>query len=202
MFLRPLHLLQFAAVFGLFAIGLTPARARIGETMEECVERYGPSYGSLPSICGRSGELCHLFKRNIDTEGKIKTILMKIEFIEGKAAYLRISSAAISDEDARDLVDKNSGESTWMPPQSINERSYYLTDDKKRQACVFRLGEVRVVEVFSSGMTDLLNAYRLAMLENPSVKQPSRNPTGGLDDPPRGDKNGKATPNSGATKGF
>lgn len=202
MLLRPSRLVQFSSLMTMLALGLAPAKARIGETMEECVERYGSPYGSLPSICGRAGELCHLFKRTIDSGGKIKTILMKIEFIEGKAAYLRISSPAISDDDAKDLVGKSNGKSTWQSPQSISERSYYVTDDKQRHACIYRLGEVRVVEIFSSVMTDLLNTYRLAMLENPSAKLPSRSLTDGLQEPSEAANAGKSSPGSGAIKGF
>lgn len=202
MILRPSLLPPFLTLVGVLALGLAQARARIGETMDECVERYGPAYGSLPSICGRAGELCHLFKRTIDSGGKIKTILMKIEFIEGKAAYLRISSPAISDDDAKDLVGKSSGKSTWQSPQSISDRSYYVTDDKQRHACIYRLGEVRVVEIFSSVMTDLLNAYRLAMLENPPAKLPSRSLTDGVDETTQPDNADKSAPGSGAIKGF
>lgn len=199
---RPVRLLHCTALMGIFLLGLDSAKARIGETMEQCVERYGPSYGSLPSICGRADELCYLFKRTIDTEGKIKTILMKIEFIDGKAAYLRVGSGAISDEDARNLVEKNSGKSTWLTPQSINERSYYLTEDKQRQACLYRLGEVRVVEIFSSEMTRMLNEYRLATLVNPPAKSPSRNVTEGLDDSPKSEQGSKPSTGTGNLKGF
>ena len=202
MSLRPSRLFALLSLVGVLAFCLASAQARIGETMDECVERYGPSYGSLPSICGRKGELCYLFKRTIDSGGKIKTILMKIEFIEGKAAYLRISCAAISDDDAKDLVGKSSGKATWQSPQSISDRSYYVTDDKQRQACIYRLGEVRVVEIFSAAMTELLNAYRLAMVENPPARLPSRNLPSGLDEPAKSDTDGKSSPGSGAIKGF
>ncbi len=202
MSLRPSCLVPLLSLFGVLVFCQTPARARIGETMDECVERYGPSYGSLPSICGREGELCYLFKRTIDSGGKIKTILMKIEFIEGKAAYLRISSPAISDDDAKDLVGKSGGKSTWQSPQSITDRSYYVTDDKQREACIYRLGEVRVVEIFSAAMTDFLNAYRLATLANPPAKLPSRNVTNELNEPAKSQTDGKSSPGGGGIKGF
>ena len=168
--LTPLRWSSLALACGVLA---SPAQARIGETMEACVKRYGDSYAKIPALSGRSGEFCYLFKRKIESAGVIKDVSLRIEFMQGKASYLRIVGR-YSEADTETLLTNNQGNDTWQLPQAINNREYYFTKTKpSRQACVYRLGENRVLEIFTPEFVAELNARRVALNENPDMASPA-----------------------------
>lgn len=160
------HSFQHLTMLCFFSIGFgSSAKARIGESMEECVKRYGDSFAKIPSVSGRSGEFTYLFKRKIESGGVSKSVDIHIEFIHGKAAYLRIKGR-FSDDDTQTLLSSNQGNDTWQTPLTINDRVYYNCKSRPgRQACIFKMGDAKIVDIFTPEMALHLNSRRLALSE-------------------------------------
>jgi hypothetical protein len=89
-----------------------PAEARLGETYEQCVQRYG----RLVKKQGREDNPQFMFEKAGITIG--------INFLNGKAAQLSYSksSGTFLDIEVRQLLEINSGGSSWQYDPAESER--------------------------------------------------------------------------------
>ncbi|CAN5741084.1 hypothetical protein BH11VER1_BH11VER1_08840 [soil metagenome] len=100
-----------------------PIHARIGETLEQCVERYGPVMERRPStLPGSEAELAVFSKSSI-------TILA--EFREGVVWQISFRKPGLSLAEADAILQANAS-GLWSVPLKINEQDYRLSLDKKR----------------------------------------------------------------------
>jgi hypothetical protein len=120
-----------ALVFYLFVIALLTqaVEARLGETLDQCVQRYGP----LIRKQGRADNPQFMFEKDGITIG--------INFLDGKAAqvsYSRASGSPFLDLEVRQLLEVNSAGSTWQYDQAESNR--LRTTAYSKREC-FRRGD-------------------------------------------------------------
>jgi hypothetical protein len=114
------------------------AGARIGETEEQCVKRYGEPVERL---------------REDKTPGdvvvfKTGAFQIKAYFISGKAECLLISKidrGKFSNEELSILLGSNSGNATWMPERGIDQIQEYSRSDRRARAIV-AAGDTLMIE--------------------------------------------------------
>ena len=105
-----------------------PASARIGETLDECVQRYGPMIERRPAKLGSSDPDVMVFSK--------AGITVAVEFKEGKAWHLTFRKTALTSFEIEALVTANSGTSLWGSPLKTRDKEYRMTADKGRLALV------------------------------------------------------------------
>lgn len=106
----------------LFSLCL-PIQARVGETLEQCVERYGSVMERRKStIAGSEAESVVFSKSAI-------TIIM--EFHEGIAWHVTFRKAGLLLGETESILQAN-GSGLWSVPLKINNQDYRISMDKKR----------------------------------------------------------------------
>jgi hypothetical protein len=92
--------------WALHLVWMVPASARLGETREECVKRYGEPIAEIPALLQNAVGAAFM-------RGDIR---VRIEFLDGKAAFLSFSRRGLRADERQTLVDLNAGSLTWNPP--------------------------------------------------------------------------------------
>jgi len=113
-----------AFVFFLFVIALLTqaVEARLGETFNQCIERYG----ALIRKQGRVDNPQFIFEKDGITIG--------INFLDGKAgqmSYSRANGSPFLDSEVRQLLEVNSAGSTWQYDQPESNRLRTTTYSKR-----------------------------------------------------------------------
>ena len=114
--------------FVLSLIFIAAANARLGETYDECVNRYGP----LREKKGDAINPQFMFQKD--------GIIVGINFLNGKAAQLSFRKHDFFlDSDVQKLLDVNSGGSKWkfdavetqrqLAPDIYNKQEYFTRED-------------------------------------------------------------------------
>lgn len=96
------------ALAGVFFSAL-PARARLGETREECTARYGPAIADVAPLLETAN--CAVFMK-----GEIR---VRIEFLDNKAAFLSFSRPGLRQDDRQVILEANAGTLVWSPPSEF-----------------------------------------------------------------------------------
>jgi hypothetical protein len=105
-----------------------PASARVGETLDECVQRYGPMIERRPAKLGASDPDVMVFSK--------AGITVAVEFREGKAWHLTFRKTAMTSFEIEALITANSGTSLWSSPLKTRDKEYRMTADKGRLAVI------------------------------------------------------------------
>lgn len=152
------------------------AYGRLGETMEQCIERYGEVAGKLTPHSNLSGNEACLFAASVGQEDARRHLLIRVEFHKGIACYIRFSGK-LNTQEIKAFRDKSVGASPWDGPESVNDRKYYRSkatksDGEVRYACEFGGGDKKHLEIFTSTYANLLKAEAAkeekAILSNPN----------------------------------
>src|SRR5436190_21113899 len=98
-----------------------PASARVGETLDECVQRYGPMIEKRPARLAGSDPEVMLFSK--------AGITVAAEFRDGKAWHLTYRKLGLSTVEVDAIVMANSGGSLWGSPLKTRDKEYRMTDD-------------------------------------------------------------------------
>jgi hypothetical protein len=114
----------------LLALLLTvaPASARVGETLDECVQRYGPMIEKRTAQLAASDPEVMVFSK--------AGITVAAEFRDGRVWRLTFRKLGLTSLEVESLVIANSGASLWGSPLKTRDKEYRMTDDKGRLAVI------------------------------------------------------------------
>src|SRR5215204_1744652 len=82
-----------------------PAVARVGETLDECVQRYGPMIERRPAKLSASDPDVMVFSK--------AGITVAVEFKEGKAWHLTFRKTALTAGEIEAVITANAGATIW-----------------------------------------------------------------------------------------
>ena len=99
---------SLTALVCIFA-GALPARARLGESREECAARYGPAIAEVAPLLQAAN--CAVFMK-----GEIR---IRIEFLNNKASFLSFSRPGLRQDDRQVILEANAGTLVWSPPSEF-----------------------------------------------------------------------------------
>jgi len=147
--------LRFLIAVILIAVTIVQADARIGETLEQCIERYG---GRVDKSSPGKGV------------GFVKGgFVIAVQFYEGKAdtlAFCKVERDALgkakemSNNEISQLLQANSGDRKWKEINQIPLERYWLTEDAQLVAS-YRSFE-HTLTIMTKAATDRANAAKKA----------------------------------------
>jgi hypothetical protein len=105
-----------------FSLGL-PLQARIGETLEQCVGRYGPVMEKRPATIAGSEPESSVFSK--------ASITIIAEFRDGLVWQISFRKAGLSAGEAEAILQAN-GSGLWSVPLKVNGQEYRISSDKKK----------------------------------------------------------------------
>lgn len=153
-----------------------PMQARVGETLEQCVERYGPVMDKRPStIAGSEPELA-VFSRS--------AITILAEFHEGVAWQISFRKTGLSPSEAEAILQAN-GKGLWSVPLKFNEQEYRISPDKKRLLTMLTdkkgvIGEMIIMTRECAAAIKLARDTKPSPSSRPQEKKPASNPLPGF----------------------
>lgn len=105
----------------------SPAQARIGETLEQCIERYGPVQDKVNASLADSddGKACVFSKLGITTV---------VEFKGGVAWRVLFRLPGMTPTEAESLLKANIPEGGWSPSQKFDGQEFRVSADHRRIA--------------------------------------------------------------------
>jgi hypothetical protein len=118
----------FALSVSLFLTVVTHASARLGETLDECVARYGPMIERRAPKLSSSDPEVMVFSKS--------SITVTVEFRQGKAWHLTYRKSALTGIEVEAIVIANAGSGLWGSPLKTKDKEYRMSDDKKRLAVI------------------------------------------------------------------
>jgi len=167
-----MKLLRFSPFFSSLCAGLLltgSASARLGETYEQCVARYGPPVAETAGLL--QGAKSVSFAK--------AGIRVRVEFLGGKAAFLSFSKHGLTPDDELLLLDSNAGVQVWSTVQEFVGRRCWiapaLDQDEPRYANSYISGATAWLDIASKTWTDAMRAQKIAMtaaLPKPEPKAP------------------------------
>jgi len=107
---------------------VTRASARLGETLDECVTRYGPSLEKRPPLLKVSDPEVLIFTK--------AGITVAVEFRQGKAWQVTFRKPGLNRAELDAILMANAGSASWSPPLKTRDKEYRMTDDKGRVAVI------------------------------------------------------------------
>jgi hypothetical protein len=157
---------RFLACCCLILASMLPAEARLGETLEECVTRYGSFYGKIPARTLPDGEICYLFEKGIERNGIKSKIKIRIEFYKGKAWYIRYSGK-MTESERVGLMALGMEAETWSAAEMYRDRLFWKSSgENPRFASEFKLSDASsVLDLYDAACAGRLKAQREAIYE-------------------------------------
>jgi hypothetical protein len=108
---------------------VAPASARLGETLDECVARYGPMIERrAPKVPSTSDPEVMVFSK--------AGITVTVEFRQGKAWHLTFRKTGLNGIEVEAIIMANAGPGLWGSPLKTRDKEYRMSDDKKRLAVI------------------------------------------------------------------
>ncbi|MDB6134783.1 MAG: hypothetical protein JWM59_3026 [Verrucomicrobiales bacterium] len=152
---------RFSLLLSLFIPGLLltagPARARLGETREECIARYGQPVAETTGLL-QGAQSISFAKAGIR---------VRIEFIDGRAAYLNFSKAGLSPDEELQLLESNAGGHLWSKAEEYVGRRCWtapaVDGDGARYASAYSTGNASWLEVAAKKWTDAIRVQKAVM---------------------------------------
>jgi hypothetical protein len=109
----------------------TVAEARLGETVEQCMERYGPVIERRSAILSASDPESLVFSKS--------GVTIIIEYRESKAWQISYRKVKMLANEVESLVAANAGEGPWSGSLKLGASEYRLSGDRTRLAA---MGEI------------------------------------------------------------
>ena len=153
----------------LTALGVAgPASARLGETLAQCEERYGPVIEKRPAALAASDPEAAVFSK--------AAVTILVEFHGGVAWHISFRKTLIAPVEVEALLEANAGQGSWSTPLRTGVTEQRLSGDKMRIALIEwqRKDQAREVSVLSREFIKSHRAQQLKRAENltnKSVKQ-------------------------------
>ncbi|MES2705430.1 MAG: hypothetical protein V4726_02395 [Verrucomicrobiota bacterium] len=134
-----------------------PASARLGETPEQCTARYGMPVAETAGLLQGSKSI------SFSKAG----IRVRIEFIDGQAAFLSFSKHGLTDDDERQLLESNAAKQIWSKMEEFVGRRCWIApaqgEDEPRYASSYITGTTTWLDIASKKWADAIRAQKLAM---------------------------------------
>lgn len=110
--------------FLLFSLAAVTAQARVGETLEECITRYGPVVERMPAKLKESDPEAYSFSK--------AGINVVAEFKGGKVWRHVYRSANLDDDTIKALLKAEAGDGGWSAPLKIGGQDFLSSSDGRR----------------------------------------------------------------------
>lgn len=143
------------------AIVSTPAaQARIGETKDQCVARYGPVRSTMPSVVMESDPEAALFDY-----GSFGVI---VHFQKGLAWHISYAQAYISDPDKQRLLKENSETGEWLPRRGelVGKIFVWNNRDAGMVACTVNSPSLNTIEIMTRACSEAFARTRAKRIED------------------------------------
>jgi len=152
------------------------ARARLGETMDQCTERYGPVIEKRTASIPQSDAETAVFSKS--------GVTIIVEFSKGAAWHVTFRKPALQEDEIEALLKANASNSTWSTPLKYGDREYRMSGDRKRMA-VSSIADKGVMQVdfMLREYSGQHRANYIARLQNPASadgSKPKGNPLPGF----------------------
>ncbi len=170
------HVLRKIRPLLLLCVLTGSARARLGETVEQCVERYGPVIEKRqPSLPQSDAETAVFSKSGV-------TII--VEFHKGTAWLITFRKPVLQIDEIEALLQANAATGNWSVPLKYGDLEYRLSGDKNRIAVTsYADTNVTRMEIMLREYAGQHRANYLARLKNPAPAEggkPKTNPLPGF----------------------
>jgi hypothetical protein len=168
---------RFGAICALMTMLGTVCRARIGESLEQCIERYGPVVETRPAQLPQSDPVAAVFSKN--------GVTIMVEFSGSEAWRITFRKPKFSAIEMEALLAANSGANTWSPPLRFGDREYRLGSDRSRLAATTLAAnsDISQIEILLREYAERLHANILARGFQPAAPgqaKPKANPLPGF----------------------
>jgi hypothetical protein len=151
------HMKLCALLFLAMASFATVAEARLGETVEQCMDRYGPVIERRPAVLGASDPEALVFSKS--------GVTVIVEYRESKAWQISYRKSKMLANEVESLVTANSGEGMWSSALKLAIGEWRISSDRARLAV---LGEISGAKP-GTGITELRVMTREWLAENRSA---------------------------------
>lgn len=139
---------QMKPFLAVVAMGLIfsarPVEARLGETIAQCEQRYGPVVEKRPSTVKESDPEACIFSKS--------GITALVEFKRGIAWRIVFRMLGMTPKDAETLLKANMADGGWGPVMKVNGQDFRLSSDRRRIAIYSSTkaqGEITTLEIAS-----------------------------------------------------
>lgn len=153
-----------------------PIQARVGETLEQCVERYGSVMERRKSMIAGSEAESAVFSKS--------AITIIVEFHEGMAWHVIFRKAGLLHGETESILQAN-GSGLWSVPLKINDQDYRISMDKRRLSTVSvdKKGMISEMVIMTRECAAAIRSGRVVELSKPdvgNVKKQESNPLPGF----------------------
>lgn len=149
---RPMLLPAALMAGAVMCLTASPLQARLGETREECVARYGQPVMEGPALLETASSATFL-------KGEIR---IRIEFLENKAAFLSFSRRGLKQEERQTLLDANCGPLVWSAPAEFLGRMCWKAAGNlsapARHASAYQMGDSNYLDVASDAWAQAIKS--------------------------------------------
>lgn len=135
----------------LIAAGLIPAHGRLGESREECIERYGTPIGTPEPVVGQSTDTAAFLKDKVHVH---------VEFRDDVVWYIEYRSNVLAADLRAQLLEGNRNGSSWADHKEMLGRTYYVTNDRKVNGVYLSEGALRLLRFCDSTCSKALDKQR------------------------------------------
>lgn len=145
-------------VSGVLLSGASHALARLGETKEECVARYGEPVASTPALLSGAESLSFLKNQ----------VRIRVEFLNNRAVFISFMRQDMSSNDQQQLLEANRGDLVWSSPEDYAGRKFWLAkadldDEEKRYATAYTISKIGVLEISLQPWVEAMKAQKTAL---------------------------------------
>lgn len=160
------------AALTLFLTGWS--QARLGETLNECIERYGPVIETRQAELAQSDAEMAVFSK--------ASVTVLVEFKNGKAWHIRFRKPLLSLTEQEALLKANAADEDWSPPFVAANRTFRISPDRSRLSVLYERtpGIGSVFDVMSREYIEQYRANALDRLRKPGAVEEMRRSTSPL----------------------
>lgn len=130
------------------------APARLGETREQCAVRYGQAVAEVPALLESATGMAY-------QKGDIR---IRIEFLDGKAAFISFSRRGLRAEERQTLLELNAGSLVWNPPGEFLGRMCWTAagnaQEEARHASAYQAVETSYLDLASDAWAKAMKAQQ------------------------------------------
>jgi len=158
------------ATSGVAALLLAPpvARARLGETLAQCTERYGPVRATLPAVVAESDPDAARFEY-----GALGVI---VHFQKGVAWHISYAQGYMSDPDKNRLLKENVETGEWKPRLGLLAGNVFLWRHREAGlvACAVNAKALNTLEVMTQACADAFGRARAKRIQDAATSDTLR----------------------------
>ncbi len=150
------------------------SQARLGETLNECIERYGPVIETRQAELAQSDAEMAVFSK--------ASVTVIVEFKNGKAWHIRFRKPFLSLTEQEALLKANALDGDWSPPLVVATRTFRISPDRSRLAVLYErtVGVGAVFDVMNKEYIDQYRANELDRIRKPGAVEEVRRSTSPL----------------------